>query len=123
MASKREDWVRVKDRSELTAAMAIQFRPCRRCGRTDTMFIKELGRADGNIFARGLGIVDMTDAEIGPMALVVPECREGDKVIPGVRWQEGLALGPAIREGRLFRLVDNETIEDVVTREKETVER
>ncbi len=107
MTTKRDPWVQVKSEDELRAGMAVQLRPCA-CGRRETLFIAALHDGGGPRTVRDPGGFIRTATGV----MVEFLCKH--------HGYKQCAVDRSIREGRLFRLADDQLTDLSESRELET---
>lgn len=104
----KDEWVRVKDESELRAGMTVELRPCMFCHRKERQLIlSELGTRtirdhNGN---RYLGRGFVVTGSCNPEGLLA----------------DSAAFYRPVRDGRLYRLADSQLADLSESRELETV--
>ncbi len=109
MTTKRDPWVQVKSEDELRAGMAVQLRPCVWCGRIETFVLTRDGGTYTGFAAGHDGRHYRENARIFTSA---GRCRNSvEEWLPS----------RMVREGRLFRLADDQLADLSETRELETV--
>ncbi len=105
MTTKRDPWVQVKSDNELRAGMTVEVRPCSWCKK---VVRHVLLRSDGIGF--GVFTNDVWTKSIRFTAMPILCVGDGSIGFPH-----------AIREGRLFRLADDQLSDLSETRELESV--
>ena len=102
----KEEWVRVESFGEFRVGMAIQHRPCMRCGTVE------------------LGLIVSIEASPSPCAKCMDECI-GVRISGGCHcWDNHCCMRRVVADGRLYRLrdlPDAQSTEAAKPREREVV--
>jgi hypothetical protein len=112
----RDPWKLVMSVDELRVGLCVEFRTCVWCGRKDrTILLRKTKSPTGLICLPGGDRIP----DDGSVWIVARRCRLSSKP-----HRPDVALGPAIRERRLYALIDDDTAADetTVTRRREMVE-